>query len=81
MKKLWKIMAVCLAVVLALPPLAVQGAESHLSEVGELTVYMEGQGTVKVPAVLYDEEIILVSPETAASQGRSYPGNRTRNLC
>ena len=67
MKKLWKIMAVCLAVVLALPPLAVQGAESHLSEVGELAVYMEGQGTVKVPAVLYDEEIILVSPETAAN--------------
>lgn len=67
MKKLWKIMAVCLAVVLALPPLPVRGAESHLSEVGELAVYIEGQGTVKVPAVLYDEEIILVSPETAAN--------------
>ena len=67
MKKLCGIIALLLAVVLVLQPLPVRGAESHLSEVGELAVYIEGQGTVKVPAVLYDEEIILVSPETAAN--------------
>lgn len=67
MKKLWKIIAFLLAAVLALPPVPVRGAESHLSEVGELAVYIAGQGTAKVPAVLYDEEIILVSPETAAN--------------
>ena len=35
--------------------------------VGELCVYTQGQGVHKVDAALYDETMILVSPQTAAS--------------
>ena len=35
--------------------------------VGKLCVYTQGQGVHKVDAALYDETMILVSPQTAAA--------------
>lgn len=65
------LLAAAMAVLQAVSPVFAQEASAGQKKpetlVGELCVYTQGQGIRKVDAALYDETMILVSPQTAAN--------------